>query len=63
VGSEKGLGYVLLLANGQLDTALAFSAIIVLTFMGMGLFFVVWLLEKLLISWHVSERLKEVEGA
>jgi NitT/TauT family transport system permease protein len=62
VGSEKGLGYVLLLANGQLDTALAFSAIIVLTLMGMGLFFVVWILEKLLISWHVSERLKEIEG-
>ena len=62
VGSEKGLGYVLLLANGQLDTALAFSAIIVLTLMGMGLFFVVWALEKLLISWHVSERQKEIEG-
>jgi len=62
VGSEKGLGYVLLLANGQLDTALAFSAIIVLTFMGMGLFFIVWILEKLLISWHVSERIREAEG-
>jgi NitT/TauT family transport system permease protein len=62
VGSEKGLGYVLLLANGQLDTALAFAAIIVLTLMGMGLFFVVWILEKVLISWHVSERIKEIEG-
>jgi NitT/TauT family transport system permease protein len=62
VGSEKGLGYVLLLANGQLDTALAFAVILILSAMGMGLFFVVWVLEKLLISWHVSERIKEIEG-
>jgi NitT/TauT family transport system permease protein len=62
VGSEKGLGYVLLLANGQLDTALAFAVILILSAMGMGLFFVVWLLEKVLISWHVSERVKEIEG-
>ncbi len=62
VGSEKGLGYVLLLANGQLDTALAFAVILILSAMGMGLFFVVWILEKLLISWHVSERTKEIEG-
>jgi len=62
VGSEKGLGYVLLLANGQLDTALAFAVILILSAMGMGLFFVVWLLEKLFISWHVSERVKEIEG-
>jgi len=62
VGSEKGLGYVLLLANGQLDTALAFAVILILSAMGMGLFFVVWILEKLLISWHVSERTKEIEA-
>ena len=62
VGSERGLGYVLLLANGQLDTALAFSVILILSLMGMGLFFVVWILEKLFISWHVSERVKEIEG-
>jgi hypothetical protein len=29
--------------------------------MGMGLFFIVWMLEKLLISWHVSERIGETE--
>ena len=35
---------------------------VILSAMGMGLFFVVWVLEKLLISWHVSERTKEIEG-
>jgi NitT/TauT family transport system permease protein len=56
VGSGNGLGYVLITANGRLDTALLFAAIAVLVVMGLVLFLAVSLLERLLIPWHVSQR-------
>jgi NitT/TauT family transport system permease protein len=56
VGAGSGLGYVLMTANGRLDTALLFAAIIVLVVMGLVLFLAVSLLERLLIPWHVSQR-------
>jgi len=56
VGAGKGLGYVLVTANGRLDTALMFAAIIVLVVLGLALFFVVVLIERLVIPWHVTQR-------
>src|ERR1017187_4928467 len=56
VGSGDGLGYVLMTANGRLDTATLFAAIGVLVVMGLVLFLAVSLLERLLIPWHVSQR-------
>jgi NitT/TauT family transport system permease protein len=58
VGAGEGLGYVLVTANGRLDTALMFAAIIVLVFLGLVLFGIVNLLERLVIPWHVSQRSK-----
>lgn len=57
VGSERGLGYLLLTAYGDLDTALTFAAVFVLAVMGVGLFYAIRIIERMLISWHVSERL------
>ena len=56
VGAGNGLGYVLMTANGRLDTATLFAAIGVLVIMGLVLFAAVSLLERLMIPWHVTQR-------
>lgn len=47
VGADAGLGYLLLIANGQLDTALMFAAVVVLSIMGIVLFGIVSALEQI----------------
>jgi NitT/TauT family transport system permease protein len=56
VGSDRGLGYLLLQANGDLNTALLFAALVVLSTIGLLLYGLVSLIEKLAIPWHVSQR-------
>ena len=56
VGADKGLGYLLLVSNSNLDTPLLFSAIVCLTALGLILFYVVEVLEHFFIPWHVSRR-------
>ena len=62
VGSDRGLGYLLLQANGDLNTALLFAALLVLSTIGLVLYGLVALAEKLLIPWHVSQRVAGGEG-
>jgi NitT/TauT family transport system permease protein len=47
VGADAGLGYLLLIANGQLDTALMFAAVVVLSIMGIVLFGIVSAVEQI----------------
>ncbi|MDR7401927.1 MAG: ABC transporter permease [Armatimonadota bacterium] len=56
VGADRGLGYMLLRANGDLNTPLLFAILIVLSGMGMALFMIVEGLERAVIPWHVSIR-------
>ena len=56
IGSDRGLGYVLTQAQGNLDTALLFAALLTLSVIAMLLFYAVDLLEKWLLPWHVSQR-------
>ena len=56
VASDRGLGNILLEANGNLDTTKAFGAIFVLTALGYALYALVELIETLVIPWHVSQR-------
>jgi len=56
IGSDRGLGYVILTANGDLNTALSFAAIVILTIIGLILYFSVERLERFCIPWHVSQR-------
>jgi NitT/TauT family transport system permease protein len=63
VASDKGLGYLLLEYNGNLDTSLCFAAIFVLTALGLGLYGAVELGERIAIPWHVSRRRAEGEVA
>lgn len=56
VASDRGLGYLLLEYNGQLETAMVFAVIMVLSVVGLAVYFVVEALERLAIPWHVSQR-------
>lgn len=51
VGSNQGLGYLILISTQQFDTALAFTAIILLTLMSIMLFYVVEFLERVMVPW------------
>src|SRR3954452_15868905 len=54
VGADKGLGYVVVLANGALNTKLLFPAITFLSLLGFVLFFVVEVVERLMLPPHLT---------
>jgi NitT/TauT family transport system permease protein len=56
VGSNSGLGYLLQIANGNFDLPLMFAALFLLSMIGVILFAVIDLIEKLAIPWHTSRR-------
>ena len=62
VGADKGLGYLLLVTNSNMETALMFATIVALTIIGLALFYAVEFLESLLIPWHVTHRVREGAG-
>jgi NitT/TauT family transport system permease protein len=59
VGSDRGLGFLLLTSTGTLDGTLVWSALFVLVAMGVTLFAIVSKLERLAIPWHVSVRTED----
>lgn len=62
VGADKGLGYLLLVTNSNMQTALMFATIVALTIIGLVFYYLVELLEGLLIPWHVTHRVREESG-
>src|SRR5216684_6945151 len=56
VGSDKGLGYLLVQASGNLNTALLFATLVILSVLAMAFFYLVEILERVLIPWHASQR-------
>jgi NitT/TauT family transport system permease protein len=56
IGSDAGLGYYIQIATGDLRMDLAFAIILMLAALGLALFGLVVLVEKLLTPWHVSQR-------
>ena len=56
IGSDSGLGYIILTANGDLQTDYSFAAITVLTVLGLALYYTVEGLERILLPWHISQR-------
>jgi NitT/TauT family transport system permease protein len=56
VASDSGWGYLLVQASGTLDTAIMFSVVIILALVATALFGVVALSERLMVSWHASQR-------
>ncbi|MGW6751006.1 ABC transporter permease [Streptomyces sp. NPDC055006] len=56
VGANEGLGYVILQANGNLDTPMLFAGLLVMSLIGVVLFVLVEIAEKLFLPWHASRR-------
>ncbi|MEO7404414.1 MAG: ABC transporter permease, partial [Burkholderiales bacterium] len=56
VAAENGVGRLLLSASGNMDTELLFAGIFALVVMGVVLFVMMEVLEKLALPWHISQR-------
>lgn len=56
VGANKGLGFVVLQAQGTYQTPLVFAAVVVLSVLGVILFNLIDYAERKLLPWHVSHR-------
>jgi NitT/TauT family transport system permease protein len=57
VGATEGLGYVVVASGQNANTSLAFAAIVLLSLLSIALFYVLVLLERLLVPWasHVQQ--------
>ena len=53
VAAQRGIGYLIVMANGLLDTPLMMAAIAVLSAMGLALYGLVVALERVVVYWHV----------
>lgn len=51
VGSESGLGYLILVSSSQSRTPVAFAALVVLTLMSIVLYYAVEFVERLMVPW------------
>lgn len=51
MGASSGLGYLLLSATSQLNTPLAFAALFALSFLGLGVYAVIEVIELMLSRW------------
>jgi NitT/TauT family transport system permease protein len=56
IGSDQGLGFYIQIVTGNMRPDLAFAGIFLLTLLGLALFGLVTLAERLSIPWHVSVR-------
>ena len=59
VGSDGGLGYLILEYNGFIETAKVFAAIILLSIAGLAIYYAVEVIEKITIPWHASQKVLE----
>lgn len=55
VGADSGLGYLLVYANTLLDTTLLFASLFLLVAIGVVLFVLVGIAERVLLPWHQAE--------
>lgn len=56
VGGDAGLGYLLMVANGSMDTPLLFAAIFGLTVLGVVFFLLIEIAERLAVPRHAERR-------
>jgi NitT/TauT family transport system permease protein len=63
VASDKGLGYLLLQYNGQLETPMVFAIVVLLSLIGLAVYYAVEIIERLAIPWHVSQQSAETPTA
>ncbi len=58
IASSRGLGYIILVAQGEFNKPRIFAAIVVLALVGTLFFFLVDMAERAMLPWHVSLRVK-----
>jgi NitT/TauT family transport system permease protein len=63
VGANSGIGFVLQRSIGNFELPLMFAALLVLALIGVILFWLIDVVERLLIPWHASQRGNLVIGA
>ena len=56
IGSDQGLGFYIQISTGNMRPDLAFAGIFLLTLLGLLMFGLVTLAERVLIPWHISVR-------
>ena len=56
VSSQKGLGFVILTAQGSFDTPRVFAAILILSVLGVGMIGMIDVLERIALPWHYSAK-------
>lgn len=56
VGSDQGLGYLIVVANSDANSELLFGTVIVVSAIGISFFWLIRYLEKICIPWHVAIR-------
>jgi NitT/TauT family transport system permease protein len=60
VASDRGLGYLLLQYNGNLETPMVFAIVVLLSLIGLAVYYVVEIIERIAIPWHVSQQAADV---
>ena len=63
VAGSYGIGFQILVAQGQFDTVRVFVSLLLLGIVGTVLFFMVDYAERLLLPWHVSQRARSQRPA
>lgn len=63
VGSNSGIGFVLQRSIGTFELPTMFAALVVLAFIGVLLFWILDVIERLAIPWHASQRHNLVIGS
>ncbi len=59
-GADRGLGYLLTVQVGQLETAAAFASVLYLTLLGLLVFALVAFVEYLLVPAHMTRKISDV---
>jgi len=62
VASDRGLGHLLMIASGEMNSRLLFAAILVLTVVGIGFFMAIEWLERRCIPWQTQRGVEGVHG-
>jgi NitT/TauT family transport system permease protein len=56
IGANRGLGYVLIIANGMQDMRLLFAALTLISLLAVLCYWVISFIESMVLDWHVSTR-------
>ena len=62
IGANEGLGYVLVTANGVLDTTLIFVALTWISVLALVFYGAIAMLENMSVHWHVSHRSRAAQA-